>query len=236
MKNNSLYIISLFLFLSIFKLKAQENKDSLVKPKTVQALRLGIDLSKPTIALFKKKYTAYEFVADYRIKKDLYIAGEYGAETRTFDEVSYTYTSKGQFYKIGFDYNIYDNLIGMDNLIYVGMRYGHSAFSQELENYSTVTHGNYWPVNTNNTPIKYSNLNASWISALIGLKAEIFPHTFLGASFQINRLISQKAPDNFKNLFAQGYNRIGLNDLSVGFNYTLSYQIPFRLKKNVLDE
>jgi len=231
MKNNLLYIINIVLLLSVFNLKAQETaQDTLIKPKVAKALRLGIDISKPAIALFNSDYKGLEFVADFRIKKNLYLAAEYGSETRTLDEISYKYQTKGSFYKIGFDYNVYDNLIGMDNLIYVGMRYGHSSFSQELLNYNTSTQGQYWPLNSNNTPIKYDNLSANWISGLIGLKVEVFPHIFVGSSFQINRLINQTEPTNFQNLFAPGYNRMGLNDLSVSFNYTISYLIPFNKK------
>jgi hypothetical protein len=124
----------------------------------------------------------------------------------------------------------------MDNLIYVGMRYGHSSFSQELLSYNTGTQGQYWPINSNNIPTKYDNLNASWLSGLIGLKVEVFPHLFIGSSFQINRLISQTAPTNFQNLFAPGYNKMGLNDLSVSFNYTVSYLIPFSKKEKKQDE
>jgi len=231
MKNNLLYIINIVLLLSVFNLKAQETaQDTLIKPKVAKALRLGIDISKPAIALFNSDYKGLEFVADFRIKKNLYLAAEYGSETRTLDEISYKYQTKGSFYKIGFDYNVYDNLIGMDNLIYVGMRYGHSSFSQELLSYNTSTQGQYWPLNSNNTPIKYDNLSASWISGLIGLKVEVFPHIFVGSSFQINRLINQTEPANFQNLFAPGYNRMVLNDLSVSFNYTISYLIPFNKK------
>jgi hypothetical protein len=236
MKNSLLYIINIVLLLSVFNLKAQESTDSIVKPKVVHALRLGIDISKPAIALFNSDYSGLELVTDYRVKKNLYLAAEYGFETRTLDETNYKYKTNGSFYKIGFDYNVYENLIGMDNLIYVGMRYGHSSFSQELLSYSTGTQGQYWPLNSNNTPIKYDNLNASWLSGLIGLKVEVFPHLFIGSSFQINRLISQTAPNNFQNLFAPGYNRMGLNDLSVSFNYTISYLIPFSKKEKKQDE
>lgn len=230
MKNNLLYIINLIVLLSFSNAIAQQN-DSIPKTKLVHRLRLGVDLSKPIIAAFNSDYQGMEFVADYKLKNRIYLAGEYGFETRTLNETSFSYTTTGSFFKIGADYNIYDNLIGMDNMIFFGLRYGHSSFSHTLENYSTNTTGQYWPTNNNNNPIAFDNLSLDWIGLSLGLKTEIYANIFLGASLQLNRLVSQTAPSNFKNLYAPGYNRVGLNDLNVSFNYTISYSIPLQLKK-----
>ncbi len=238
MKNTLLYTISIFLLLTVTASYSQEEKaalDSIAKPIVNHSLRFGVDVSKPILGLFKKDYTGVEFVADYHIKKNYYIATEFGFETRTFEETTFSYTTKGSFYKIGFDYNLYENLIGMDNMIYIGLRYGRSSFSQEVLSYSTSTNGQYWN-SASHSGTTYNNLNASWATVLLGLKAETFKNVFIGASLQINRLLSQKQPDGFQNLYAPGYNRIGLNDLSAGFNYTISYTIPLTKKKQAVDE
>ncbi len=228
MKNTLLYTISIFLFFIVNGINAQEKniKDSLKTPQ-IHSLRVGVDISKPIIGLFKTAYKASEFVADYRLKNNSYIAGEFGTVTRSFGEVSFAYQTKGTYYKIGFDYNVYDNLIGMNNMIYTGLRYGHSTFSQELLHYNTNTIGNYWPSNSNTTPTKYDNLNASWLTLVFGIKVETFNNIFVSSSLQLNRLISQKEPNNFKNLYIPGFNHVGLNALSASFNYTISYNIPF---------
>lgn len=241
MKNTLLYTISILLLLAATSAYSQEGNntvlagDSISKPVVNHSLRFGVDISKPILALFKKNYTGIEFVADYRLKNNYYIATEFGYETRTFDETNFSYTTKGSFYKIGIDYNIYENLIGMNNMIYVGLRYGRSDFSQEVLSYTTNTSNQYWNA-ASHSGATYDNLNASWASILFGLKAETFKNVFIGASLQINRLLSQKQPDGFQNLYAPGYNRIGLNDLSASFNYTISYMIPFTKKKQAIDE
>ena len=40
------------------------------------------------------------------------------------------------FLRIGFDYNMFENWIGMDNSIYVGLRYGTSSFSSKILDYN----------------------------------------------------------------------------------------------------
>ncbi len=238
MKNTLLYTISIFLLLTVTTSYSQEEKtaiDSVAKPKVTHSLRFGVDVSKPILGLFKKDYSGIAFVADYRIRNNYYIATEFGLETRTFEETTFSYTTKGSFYKIGFDYNLYENLIGMNNMIYVGLRYGRSDFSHEILSYTTNTSNQYWN-SASHSGTTYNNLNASWATVLLGLKAETFKNVFIGASLQINRLLSQKQPDGFQNLYAPGYNRIGLNDLSAGFNYTISYMIPLTKKKQAVDE
>ena len=227
MRNTLLYTISIFLFFTVSRISAQEksSKDSIKTPQ-LHSLRVGVDISKPILGLFNTDYKALELVADYRLKNNIYLAGEFGTTTRSFDEVSFAYQTKGSYYKVGFDYNVYDNLIGMNNMIYTGLRYSHSTFSQELLHYDTNTIGNYWPNFSNTTATEYDNLNASWVSLVFGLKVETFKNVFVSSSLQLNRLVSQKEPNNFKNLYIPGFNRVGLNALNASFNYTIAYTIP----------
>ena len=48
----------------------------------------------------------------------------------------------------------------------------------------------------------------------------------------LKKMISTKEPSNFKNLYAPGFNRIYLNNMGIGFNYTISYLIPIIRKNN----
>jgi hypothetical protein len=58
------------------------------------------------------------------------------------------------------------------------------------------------------------------------MKVEVFKNVFVGFSFRLNRLVSQKRPNNFDNLYIPGFNRTYNGDFGVGFNYTVSYFIP----------
>ena len=70
------------------------------------------------------------------------------------------------------------------------------------------------------------DLNAHWIEFLFGMKVETLNNLYLGAQFSIKKMLSTKEPENFKNLYVPGFNRVFLNDLGVGFNYSVSYNIP----------
>lgn len=240
------YTFSLLFVLGSFLGQAQEVKikDS-IKPKTVEntqvvkttdsikpkteryGLRIGADLFKLTRSFYEKDYRGIELVGDFKVTRKYYIAAEIGNENKTVDDTKLNFTTKGTYLKAGFDYNAYENWLGMNNMIYVGMRYGISSFSQTLNSYSIYNPNPYF----GQTPDKevgqkFSGLSAQWIEVVAGLKAELFQNLYVGFSIRLNNLVSNKKPDTFDNLYIPGFNRTYDGKFGVGFNYTVSYFIP----------
>jgi hypothetical protein len=207
-------------------------KDS-VKPKTERyGLRLGVDLFKLTRSLYDKNYKGLELVGDFKFTRKHYLAAEIGNENKTVADDQLNFTTKGTYIKVGFDYNSYENWLGMNNMIYVGMRYGVSSFSQTLNSYSIYYANNYFPKPTIEAGTKYDGLSAQWIEVVAGVKAEMFPNFYVGFSLRMHNLITNKVPDNFDNLYIPGFNRTYGGNFGAGFNYTISYFVP--LYKTVL--
>lgn len=193
-------------------------------------LRVGLDLHKIARSFYEKDYRGFEVVGDYRLTKRFYIAGEIGNEDKTVDDDRLNFTTKGTYFKVGFDYNSFENWLDMENMIYAGMRYGISNFTQTLNSYTIYDPTNYYGVNTVISGEKFSGLNASWIEVIGGIKAELFNNVYLGFSVRLNYLVSNKRPNEFDNLFIPGYNRTYDGKFGAGFNYTLSYFIPIYKK------
>jgi hypothetical protein len=210
-----------------------KEKDTLVY-KTNYGLRLGIDISRPLLGAFDGSYIGYEVLADYRIKKNVYVAVELGHEEKTSIEDYSNSTSKGNYMRLGVNLNAYNNWLDMNNEIFVGYRYGFSLFDQTLNSYtpniSDAENGNYFLADLNTTERTATNLNAHWSELMIGLKAETFKNLFIGFSVSYKVLMSVKEPEGFKALFAPGFNRIFESNTGFGFNYTVSYLIPFSKK------
>ncbi|WP_339836458.1 DUF6048 family protein [uncultured Flavobacterium sp.] len=207
---------------------------SQVKNDTIRekyGVRVGVDLHRITKSFYDKDYQGIEFVGDYRISQKFYVAGELGNEERTSDDDRFNFTTKGTYFKVGFDYNSYENWLDMQNMIFVGMRYGASTFNQTLNNYSIYDSTNYYGLTILESGEKFDGLNASWIEIVGGLKAEVFNNLYVGFSVRLNYLVSNKKPNNFDNLFIPGFNRTYDGKFGTGFNYTLSYMIPI-YKKN----
>ncbi|MGJ8744132.1 DUF6048 family protein [Polaribacter sp.] len=207
----------------------ETEKDSIVY-KSPYGLRIGVDISKPIKAIFDATYTGYEIVGDYRINKRFFAAAEIGFEENTTQEDYTNSTVKGSYARIGFNFNAYENWLDMNNEIIVGFRYGFSLFDQTLNNYTPNVNSTYFPSTAITTPITASNLNAHWTEFLVGFKVETMHNLFMCFSGSYKILLSVKDPENFKTLYAPGFNRIFDSNTGFGFNYTISYLIPFTKK------
>ena len=195
-------------------------------------VRVGVDLYKLTRALYDKDYKGIEFVGDYRLTKKYFLAAELGNENKTTDDDRLNFTTKGSYLKAGFDYNAYENWLDMENIISIGMRYGFSTFNQQLNSYRIYNANPYFgevPVIPSGK--KFDGLSASWIEVVAAVKAKVFNNVFVGFSLRLNRLVTNKEPENFSNLYIPGFNRTYDGDFGVGFNYTVTYFVPIYKKK-----
>lgn len=231
------FIISLFLFFVFGSGFAQETEiekseleqDSIVY-KTAYGLRLGADISKPIKSTIDGFYNSgFEIIGDYRISKRFYVAAELGYEDETNQEDYTNSRAKGSYARLGFNYNAYDNWLDMNNEIFVGYRYGFSLFEQTLNSYTPNIGNEYFPANTI-TPNTTADLSAHWSELMVGAKVETFSNLFVGFSFSYKILMSVKEQEGFKTLYSPGFNRIFDSGTGFGFNYTISYLIPFSKK------
>jgi hypothetical protein len=236
------YFISIcLLFVFAENYSQEQKKDSIISQekdtviyKTNYGLRLGMDISRPLFSSLYSNYNGLEIIADYRIKKNVYIAAEIGFEEKTSIEDYSNSTSKGNYIRLGLNYNAYDNWLDMNNEIFVGYRYGFSLFNQTLNNYTTnvsdMENGSYFPAVLNTIGQASTSLNTHWSEFMIGIKAETLQNLFIGFSFSYKILMSVKDPEGFKTLFSPGFNRIFESNTGFGINYTISYLIPFSKK------
>lgn len=229
MKHILKYTFSLLFVLFSIVGNAQEKDTTKIAQR--YGLRVGIDLHRLSKSFYDKDYRGLEIVGDYRISKKFYIAGELGNEEKTVNDSRFNFTTKGTYFKVGFDYNAYENWLDMENMLYVGMRYGISSFNHTLNTYTIYDSTNYYGENTITTGEKFSGLNASWIEVVGGLKAKVINNFYVGFSVRLNYLVSDKKPNGFDNLYIPGFNRTYDGKFGAGFNYTLSYMIPLYKKK-----
>lgn len=235
----SKYIFSSCLVLLSFIGQAQETKktqgtteqskakDSIPPKKERYGIRFGVDLFKLSRSFYEKDYKGLELVGDYRLTRKHFIAVEIGNENKTVDDDQLNFTTKGSYVRVGFDYNTYQNWLDMENLVYVGLRYGFSSFSQTLNSYDIYNpNPNFGEAPTIVSGEKFDGLSAQWLEVVVGVKAKVINNVFIGFSVRMNRLISQKVPNNFDNLYIPGFNRTYNGDFGVGFNYTVTYFLP----------
>lgn len=243
--------ISFFLFVCLFKGFGQEELErrttgDSVEYKQPYGLRAGVDLSRPIRSFFDDGYTGLEFVADYRLTQNLYLAGEIGNEKRQDSEnlengeninviQIYDHTTSGSYLKLGVDFNTYENWYGMYNSIFIGGRYAVSSFSQTLNSYNIYDSNRYWNGNGFIEGLgdseEFSGLNATWIELLFGTKVELFANFYLGASVRLGFLVTQKESDRFPNLWIPGFNKVtDGSKFGTSYNYSFTYLLPLYKK------
>ncbi|OWP84306.1 hypothetical protein BWK59_06050 [Flavobacterium davisii] len=233
MKHISKFSFSLLLFmLSLTFIQAQEKTNDTIKKTERYGLRIGADVSKITRSIFDKNYQGLELVGDYRIGKKMYLAAEIGKEKKITEDKRLNFTTNGHYLKVGFDYNFYQNWLDMEDMVHLGLRYGISTFSQELNSYKIYNTTEYFsqadPIVVNQ---KHDDLTAHWTEVVAGIKAKIFNNFYAGVSLRMNYLLSEKKPDNFNNLYIPGFNRTYEGKFGVGWNYSITYFIPLYKKK-----
>lgn len=233
MKRKHILIFSISLFCISFTSLAQEtvSTDSIAQIEKY-GIRVGVDLAKPIRTLLEDGYSGFEIMGDFRVTKRFYAAVELGNEKKDWTEPYVSAKIAGSYAKIGFDYNAYQNWLGMENSINIGLRYGFSNFKQDLESYRIYTSDPIFPSETILSSMEYSGMTAHWAELIIGIKTEILNNLYLSVNLQLKRKIAESELDNFANLYIPGFNRTyDYSEFGVGYGYSISYLIPILKKK-----
>lgn len=203
-------------------------------PKTY-ALRVGLDLIRPIKTQFDTDYQGLEIVGDLRLSRRFFVAVEIGSERKTQQTELINFTTNGSYFKLGFDYNFFNNWKGMNNALYIGLRYARSFHRHRVNHYELYRTDQYIrpPATTEGYLTgEHPQINNGWLELLFGTKVQLLPNLYAGISARLNILIDNPQLENFGNLYAPGFNKITDNNrFGAGINYTLSYAFPFRFKK-----
>ena len=224
----SRYIIKFFIVIIFSVGFSQENpsQTDTLKIKEKYGIRFGIDLSKQ-IRMITEEYNGFSLYTDLRIKERLFIVAEVGNDDKKIYNENINSNFKGSYIKAGFNYNFYNNPPGLENEIYFGFRFATSSFKSEVFDYLVYDLDKYWENGRIEDYSEYNNLSSNWIELILGFNAKVSKNIFMGTSLRLNRMINQKSPENFGNLYIPGFNIVTEdNNFGTGITYTLTYRIP----------
>jgi hypothetical protein len=205
---------------------SSQSESDTIYVKNKYGIRAGIDLSKQ-IRMLTEEYSGLSLYGDFKIKERLFIVAELGNDQKTIETENINSKLSGSYIKTGFNYNLYNNLPGLNNEIYVGLRYSQSLFKNELIDYSIYNKDRFWNDQRILEYKEFDNLKSSWIEFVVGFNSEIKNNLFMGLSLRLNRMLKQDIPENFTNLFIPGFNKVTENNnFGTGITYSIIYQIP----------
>ena len=205
---------------------SSQSENDTIYVKNKYGIRAGIDLSKQ-IRMLTEEYSGLSLYGDIKIKERLFIVAELGNDQKKIETENINSKLSGSYIKTGFNYNLYNNLPGLNNEIYVGLRYSQSLFKNELIDYSIYNKDRFWNDQRILDYKEFDNLKSSWIEFVVGFNSEIKNNLFMGLSLRLNRMLKQDIPENFTNLFIPGFNKVTENNnFGTGITYSVIYQIP----------
>jgi hypothetical protein len=197
------------------------------------AVRIGVEPGTIGAMLFSQKRSYFEMEADIDIYKYLLVF-DYGRASYNLDERTYNYSNDGSYFRIGADYNFMNNNRNL-NVAFVGLRYAASKFDDQL-NYltKTVIHPDTgWPATWQSS--SNQNEKAHWYELTAGLKVRVVKQLFLGFTLRYKLFMSTEPSEELKPYYIPGFGK-NISTSSFGFNYYVSYRIPFRKKMFYTDD
>lgn len=211
-------------------------------PARSQSIALGIDLSPFILRAFDDSRTGMIVSGRYGLRDKVFAAAELGYEnvdyqnhqtidvsdTETRSAYDYAHTSNGSFLRAGLDYNLFKPYDEPDNKDYVGVgfRYGF-AYQQQESSAFTIGNG-YWDDYTGDGTS--SSVNSHWAELIFGLRTQLFKNFYAGWSIRGKMLIHSGHTGVMDPYAIPGFGK-NTGRLTLGFSYSLEYQIPFGKRK-----
>ena len=216
--------VAIIILFSVKNFSQTENDSVVVKNE--YGIRIGLDFSKQ-IRMLTENYKGLSLYGDVKIKERLFIVSELGSDEKELRTDNLRSKFSGNYIKAGVNYNLYNNLPGLNNEIYVGFRFATSKFKSEISEYIIYNKDRFWSQDPIFDNIINKGLNANWVELIIGINAELLNNLFMGLSLRLNRMLNQKKPENFTNLYIPGFNKVTENNnFGTGLTYSIIYQIP----------
>lgn len=197
------------------------------------AVRIGGDPGTLGYMLFSEKRGFFEAEADIDIDK-FFIVANYGLSTFKLDEPTYVYENTGTYFKIGPDINFMNEDPHL-NVMFFGLRYATSSFNDKLlyDTDAVIQSDTGWP-NSRETSSN-GNARASWYEMVTGLKIRVVKQLYMGFTMRFKLLMKTKQTEILKPYYIPGFGK-NINTSAFGFNYYISYRLPFRKKVIYIDE
>ncbi|MCK5209226.1 MAG: hypothetical protein KAQ79_14425, partial [Cyclobacteriaceae bacterium] len=169
----------------------------------------------------------FEVEGDIDIDR-FFVVANYGLSNYKLSEDTYVYENNGSYLRLGADINFMQRNPHL-NVALFGLRYVASSFNDKLD-YDTraVIHSQTgWP-NTRET-ISNPNAKANWYEMVTGLKIRVVKQLYMGFTLRFKFLMKVKQTENFRPYNIPGFGK-NIEESNFGFNYYISYRLPFRKK------
>jgi hypothetical protein len=216
-----------YFFSIIFIIAGLSNLFAQVGRYAPTAVKIGIDPATLGYMFFSKQRSFFEIEGDVDIDR-FFLVANYGLTSYNLDEETYTYENDGSYLRLGADINFMQDDPNL-NIAFFGFRYVTSSFTDKLD-YDTkavIQSLTGWP-STRETSSN-EKARASWYELTTGLKIRVVKQMYMGFTLRYKLMMKTKDTEDLRPYFIPGFGK-NINQSAFGFNYYVSYRLPFRKK------
>lgn len=189
-----------------------------------QGASLGVDIFGIANKALGGDFISSEVMLEFDLKHRFFPIIElgYGKINTTDDDVNIHYKTSGPYARLGLNYNLQYKK-QRPGYLYLGLRYGVSSFSFDVEGPNMVD-----PIWKTEVPFSYKDLKTTvhWAEIVIGLRAKVFSNFHMGWALRYKMRLNQTAHENAQAHYIPGF---GINNATrLGITYNLVYKLPFQ--------
>jgi hypothetical protein len=203
----------------------------LVYPR-YQAVSIGVNLADPLMRCLGQSYGLIGFWGELSIHNWIKPVVEFGFGEANYtpDDEDYTYKSSiAPYFKLGLNYNFLYNS-NPDYSAYVGLRYGLSNFSYEVNDVKYDQ--GYWG-ETGTIGIPSQRVTVGYFEFIFGIRVRIINNFNLGWEVKAHALANQGNPTYGRPWYVPGY---GTRGSLFTATFSLSYTLPLSPKPVIQDK
>ena len=219
-------LVIILIITSVFDVSGQQEKKDTVQTDTIKNkyLPTGIRIGTDAISLIKSSYqdnfNGWEINGEIDLNH-YYFALEYGKWGKQLSADSASYLNDGRYWRAGVDVNFLKKDPDR-NVFFIGARYGHSTFS---ENLTLTSFDPIWGTLVND--FSNQNVNAWWLELTSGLRVKIWKIFWLGYTGRFKFGLKTDVTPEMLPHDVPGFGRTD-KDTTWGFNYYVMLRIPIR--------
>ena len=190
-----------------------------------QGLMVGVDVSGLASKAFGSDAFSSEISIHANLKNRFFPVVEigYGKTDTTGEETNIHYQTSAPFFRVGMDYNVFYKKPHLPGYFTVGLRYGFSSFTYDMQSPDLVDPN--W--GHTSIPVTYNDVksNAGWLELVLGMKTQVYKDFYMGFTVRYRARQSMKKHENTEPYYIPGYGRGKTSNF--GITYNLSYRLPF---------
>lgn len=198
--------------------KAEEEDEETSFSWKPSAARIGLDVSRLVVQVVEPGVRFYEVNGDLQFGR-YFLAADFGTGKQLWETDGLDYQTSGSYFRLGADVNfIPENKEG--NLLYVGLRYAHSNYTEQLS--TTLVDPLFGSL-----PIALDRqASGRWLEGVAGMKARVWKQLFLGYTLRYKFGLKTQDTGTYASYAVPGFGKVGEGN-AFSFNYHIFYRIPF---------